>query len=169
MKVFSIIKKIMCWILLIIAIPIILFNLIIIAKSIINKNETPSVFGIKSFIILTGSMEPTINVGDIIFVKESNYNVNDIVSFRDRSSYVTHRIVRIDKNEAGGNLYYTKGDNNNIEDSLPINDSIIEGKVVKIIPKVGSIFMFIKKNLVAVFIGVIALYVLYDIVKRMAK
>ena len=115
-KFFSITKKIITVILLVIIIPVVLFNLIIITKSVIFKDKSPSVFGYKYFTVLTGSMEPTINVGDLVIVKESSYAINDIISYKDGNSVVTHRIIDYSTQDNGEIFYTTKGDNNNAED-----------------------------------------------------
>ena len=98
----------------IIIIPIIIFNITLVIKSCLNPSKTPTFFGIKSFVIVSKSMEPTIMTGDAIFVKqieEENLKVDDIISFKDGESVNTHRIVEIVENN-GIKRYRTKGDNN---------------------------------------------------------
>lgn len=51
--------------------PILIYNITLIMKAIINSNETPTFFGIKTYVIISGSMEPTLNIGDIIIVKKA--------------------------------------------------------------------------------------------------
>ena len=51
----------------IILIPLIIFNFTLIFKSFLNPNKTPDFLGLKNYIIVSGSMEPTIHVGDEIF------------------------------------------------------------------------------------------------------
>ena len=48
----------------------------------IFKNFYP--FGIKTAIVLTGSMEPTLNIDDFVILRElkGRVNVNDIVSYK---------------------------------------------------------------------------------------
>ncbi len=89
-------------------------------------------FGYSVFSVATGSMEPTISQNDLIIVKDSNnYNVGDIVTFKNEKSYITHRIVTVNTNN-----YVTKGDANNAKDVAITKDKII-GKVVKISSKAG--------------------------------
>ena len=84
------------------------------AKS--NPNDVPSLFGYKPFIVLSGSMETEIYVGDLVIVKEvdsSTLKENDIIAFRDSENLVTtHRIVNV-INSDKGLCFETKGDNNN--------------------------------------------------------
>ena len=81
--------------------------------------------------INTGSMEPTIRIGDVVKVKKQReYKVDDIITFKESNSYfdtyITHRIVQI-----AGDKIITKGDANYINDEAISKDQII-GKVVKI-------------------------------------
>ena len=111
-------------------------------KFILKKN-TIDVFGFKSFIVLTGSMEPTISVNDLIVVKtvpENEINVNDSVTYHlnNSNSTITHRIV--EKFENNGNIYYrTKGDNNNTIDTDKITYNNIDGLYLFKMNKVGVV------------------------------
>lgn len=90
--------------------------------------EYTDIFGYSLLKTKTGSMAPTIEIGDIVIVKLSN-NVkqDDIITYKEGNSLITHRIIKID-----GDEIITKGDNNNTEDQ-PINKKDIVGKVVYII------------------------------------
>ena len=124
------IKRILSIVLYIIIIPIIIVNFTLIIKSFINPNKTPDFLGYKNFIIVSESMEPTIMVGDAIFIKEvpeKEIKINDIISFHDGESINTHRIIGISE-ENGVKSYKTKGDNNKNEDKEKVNYSQIEGK-----------------------------------------
>lgn len=76
----------------------------------------------------SGSMEPSISVGDILIIKEcGNYEVNDVVTYNVDNDYlVTHRII--EKKE--DNNFVTKGDNNNTKDTDKVTKENIEGKVI---------------------------------------
>ena len=124
------IKKIISIIFGIVVIPILIVNFILIIKSFIKPNKIPDFFGYKNFIIVSQSMEPTIMVGDAIFMKEvdeSEIHVNDIISFHDGEDINTHRIIRISE-ENGIKYYTTKGDNNKREDKNKVTYKDIEGK-----------------------------------------
>ena len=85
----------------------------------INKSETPNFFGIKTFVIISGSMEPNLKISDIVIIKRCEQNElkeNDIISFRSGQSVITHRINKIIETENGVE-YITKGDNNNTKDN----------------------------------------------------
>lgn len=94
----------------------------------ILHKDYPNLFGYTFFEIISGSMSPTIEKGDMIIVKlDTEYNVGDIISFKDNDSVITHRIV-----EKNDNYYVTKGDANNTTDN-PIKENQIIGKTVKTI------------------------------------
>ena len=131
----------------IILIPIIIVNFTLIIKSFISPNETPDFFGYKNFIIVSGSMEPNINIGDAIFIKEvpeEELKIKDVISFDEEGVIVTHRIIDIIE-EDGIRKYKTKGDNNNTADKEMTTYDKIEGKYQFKLNKFG-IFTEILKN-----------------------
>lgn len=133
------ILKILFWMILII---IVIYSTTIIFQKIVWKDKTPNFMGYKNFIILTGSMEPTLNPGDIIFVKETtNINEQDIISFKVENAIVTHRVVEIEKRN-DKNLYITKGDANSGNDTELISIESVEGKYAFKIPLLGNIILF---------------------------
>ncbi len=152
-------KKIVVTIIYIILVPLLLYNITLIFKSLINPNKTPDFFGYKTYVIISGSMEPNLKIGDIVIVKkvdEDQLNVGDIISFRQGQNVVTHRISQI-KNEYGEKVYVTKGDHNNAEDAGTIDYSYIEGKVVNSIKKMGKLVIFFQGKL-SILVIVIVFY-----------
>ena len=154
-------------IIIIIFLPILIINLILIIKSYINPNVAPNVFGYKPFIVLSGSMEPTIMTGDIAIIKSCEIDelkVGDIVAFKSGTSVITHRIVEI-KEKDGQKEFITKGDNNNTEDRYPVEASKIEGIYINRIAKLGNVAMFLQTTTGAIiFISIpFILFILTDI------
>ena len=98
---------------------------------VVMENPHPALFGYSVARIITGSMEPTISVNDIVITKsQKEYNKDDIVSYvLDRHS-ITHRIVDITPE----GRYITQGDANNSIDS-PKGTALknIKGKVILVI------------------------------------
>ena len=91
-----------------------------------------SYFGYSLFEVESGSMSPTINVKDMVVVKETNdIKKNDIITYNIDGSFITHRAVDVQKNKI-----IAKGDFNNYEDKTIPRDTVI-GKVVKVFPKFG--------------------------------
>jgi len=151
------IKKIVAMILYIILIPIMIYNISLIIQSLYNPNKTPSFLGIKTYVIISGSMEPKINIGDIVIAKnikneEEEINVGDIIAFRKGESVITHRIVKIEKDENGILRITTKGDNNNTNDSESILINNIEGKIINVIPKIGTFILIFQKKIIIIII-----------------
>ncbi len=96
------------------------------------------IFGIKQYIVISGSMEPTIKTGSVVFI---NHNVSfeklkekDIIAFRlETGKIATHRIQRI--TEEG---IVTKGDANGLEDGITTKKNYV-GKMMFSIPYIGYI------------------------------
>jgi signal peptidase len=104
-----------------------------------------SIGGVKLLTVQSGSMEPKIKVGSLVFIKsQKNYQKNDIITFRTNASLketTTHRIVKISqKNET--TYFQTKGDANNAPDSQPVPKDWILGKVKFSIPYIGYPIIF---------------------------
>lgn len=103
-------------------------------------------FPMKPIAVATGSMEPTISVGDAVIVSScdtNDLNVGDIISYSSGGEIVIHRIVR--KNETDGVCFITKGDANNSEDISPVSAEQVLGKVVAVIPKLGYPSLLLRK------------------------
>lgn len=129
---------------------ILVINIYIMVQANVSPDKVPSVFGYKPFVVLSGSMESEISVGDLVFVKNVDVNTlktNDIIAFRDNENLVTtHRIVdeiKIDNKRC----FKTKGDSNNEEDEGTVCEKQIEGKYQGKIAKIGNVIIFIQKPL----------------------
>ena len=129
---------------------VLIINVYIMIQAKTNPNAVPSLFGYKPFIVLSGSMETEIYVGDLVIVKEvdsSTLKENDIIAFRDSENLVTtHRIVNV-INSDKGLCFETKGDNNNTKDEGTVCEGSIEGKYQSRIPKIGNAIIFIQEPL----------------------
>lgn len=118
------------------------------------KNNLAPIFGYSALEVVSGSMEPTIHVGDIIIVDttEKNIKEKDIVTFYDiDGSFVTHRIVSMNEDEI-----ITKGDNNNALDDAIKKDKIA-GKYLFKITGAGKLLAAFKSPFVMVMILIIGL------------
>ena len=156
LKIENRIRNILYGIMYAVLIIIMVYNISLIAQSILKPNKTPSFLGVKTYVIISGSMEPNIEIGDIVVVKaEENLDIGDVISYRKGQSVITHRITQINKNENGEIEYKTRGDNNNVEDEESIKPSNIEGKVIKIVPKLGNVTLILQNKVIIIFIFII--------------
>ncbi len=156
LKIENRIRNILYGIMYAVLIIIMVYNISLIAQSILKPNKTPSFLGVKTYVIISGSMEPNIEIGDIVVGKaEENLDIGDVISYRKGQSVITHRITQINKNENGEIEYRTQGDNNNVEDEESIKPSNIEGKVIKIVPKLGKVTLILQNKVIIIFIFII--------------
>jgi signal peptidase len=96
-------------------------------------------FGFYPSIIASGSMTPTIDVGDIaitVSTDPSKIQIGDIIQYWQNEEMNMHRIVEIRQTESG-EQFITKGDANNVPDSTPVLADQIRGKLIFSIPKLG--------------------------------
>ena len=107
------------------------------------------VFGHPVMTIISGSMTPTIAVGDIVVdapvtaAQASHFHVGQIISFRatpGSPEIITHRIVAV-RVQDGAVSYITKGDANNSADSTPRPASDVIGLYRFPIPRGGYVLV----------------------------
>ncbi|PIE76973.1 MAG: signal peptidase I [Clostridiales bacterium] len=100
------------------------------------------VFPVFPTVIMTGSMEPLIEPGDVVIVQRVNpktIETGDIIQFQATGYSVVHRVVA-KRDQA----FTTKGDNNNAIDGKPVAFADVKGKYMFHIPKLGAIPLFLK-------------------------
>ena len=113
-------------------------NVYVIAARAVTGEAQPTVFGFSAAVVVTGSMSPAIEPGDLVVCRSSaDYAVGDAITFHSGASLVTHRIVG-----STPDSYITQGDANNVADADPVPNGAIVGKVVFTVPKLG---IFIEK------------------------
>ena len=124
--------------------------------------ETPSIFGYSFYYVLTESMEPEINAGDLILCKQvepDQLKVGDTITYLGekgelRGKVITHKIIEIN-----GDSFVTQGVANNVADPA-INSSQILAKYVATIPLAGALFSIINSKFGFVFLILLPLGVL---------
>ncbi len=160
-KVFSVIKKVVA-VLLCLTVMAAATSFVV---SLIKKKPLPMIFGYGACVVVSGSMEPTISVNDLIVVKEkTDLKVDDIVLYKDGESLVVHRIVNITNN---GEIIVTKGDANKVNDT-PFNRSEVVGEVMFHIPAIGRLVSFLQSpfGIITVLLLGYAVYLGVSIVKK---
>jgi signal peptidase len=98
----------------------------------------PITEAIQLFTVRSGSMEPTIPTGSLIFVRPSEVYVDgDIITVRtgDQKT-VTHRVIEVLATDVGP-AYRTKGDNNEEADPVEIRPADVIGKTVLTLSYLG--------------------------------
>jgi signal peptidase len=107
----------------------------------------PRAVGVTPLTVLTGSMEPSLPVGDVVLSERRSpldVRPGDVVTFHDPSrdgELVTHRVVSMRR--AGANVRFeTKGDANDVAErwSVPADGTI--GRAVLRVPKVGYVLQW---------------------------
>ncbi|MBL4937503.1 signal peptidase I [Clostridium sp. YIM B02515] len=141
----TIFKKLMD-LLFIVVVVLIVFYLLINIRGMGQKDYIPGLGPYKIMSVLSGSMSPTFNAGDVIVGKTINpYDLKqgDIITFRFGNSLTTHRVINV-INKDGKLLFNTKGDNNNVEDLESVGDENIISKYLFRVPLLGFVIMFMK-------------------------
>ena len=108
------------------------------------------VAGLKAYTVLSGSMEPTYQVGSLIYVKDVDpfeLESGDVITFMlDENTVATHRIVEVVPDEEDDSVvrFRTKGDaNENVDGSLVHYKNVI-GSPVFTIPYLGYAVSYIQ-------------------------
>lgn len=125
--------------------------------------------GNSSFIVLSGSMEPTYKVGSLIFTKPVSFaslKEGDTITFESQGpskKVVTHRIIEINQQKE---LVSTQGDANKTPDAHQIPGEGIIGKVSFAIPYIGYGLAFFQSKIGNLLMLLIALFLLSGYVIR---
>lgn len=129
-----------------------------------------------AYVVLSGSMMPSIQIKDIVVTKKiaaEELEVGDIVTFiapdsRYGGISITHRIIDKYYDDALGTYSYrTQGDANNVADSSLVPNDNILGKVILKIPKLGYLqdLLASKGGLIIVVLVPSLIILSYDIMK----
>ena len=174
-RIVKLITKVISW--------IVLIFLILLATILIYYVVTSKIYEIKGkkyeplvslYTIISPSMEPNINVYDVVITKKTkaeDIKEGDVITFISSSTLgegltITHRVKSVIKTE-GDVKFRTQGDNNPIPDSALVTSNNLLGKVVFTIPFLGYIqFMLQSKSgwLFCLLIPAI-IVVVYDVIK----
>ena len=120
-----------------------IFSLVPVVLFIFVTSRSPIIFGIRSYVVVTGSMTPALPIGSMVFTyPKATYNVGEIITFKRGNITVTHRIYQIRDNQ-----FITKGDANNSSDTQIVSKSEIIGHDVAVVPFIGRLTGFIKTPL----------------------
>jgi signal peptidase len=106
----------------------------------------PAVVGADhALIVKSGSMEPAIQTGSIVFVKDvpaERVEEGDVITYGDDGgNLITHRVIERHSTDTSIR-FITKGDANENPDHEPVYRSDLVGKVVFSIPFIGYVVAF---------------------------
>ncbi len=106
------------------------------------------VFSVYPRVIVSGSMVPEINIGDVIIVKEAEgeqMEVGDVILYQLADVKVAHRII--EKMENNGQItFVTKGDANEAADAEAVYPQQVLGEIVYVVPKAGWVSIALRKT-----------------------
>lgn len=116
--------------------------LIVIVIILCSLLVVPGMLGFHMYHVLSGSMEPAVPVGSLLYVREvppEDVEDEDIIAFYsslEDGGIITHRVV---KNNVVSGTFHTKGDANEGEDPTPVPYENYIGRVARTIPYMGKL------------------------------
>ena len=149
-KVLNIIKKILVWLVVAVAVFMMLFT--VISVNTFNRNDR-SLFGYKMYVVNTDSMSATdFDAGALIFVKEvdpATLKEGDIITFMSQGANsfgetVTHKIRKLTIDAEGNPGFITYGTTTDTDDETIVTYPYVMGKYQSQIANLGTFFNFLK-------------------------
>ena len=140
-------------------------------QRICGEDANTGFFGIGYAVVVSGSMEPNIHVGDLVIFQKhdtASYETGDIVVYErtneDETILIIHRIVSVE-----GDTFVTRGDANQTND-VPITGDRIVGRMAVRLPYIGRLVGFVRKPAgLIVCVGVCVLLCLLGMCIRMRR
>ncbi len=142
----------------------------------------PHLFGIKTYVVTSGSMEPEFPVGSLVYVEKvnpSDIKVGDAITFylKDTNIVATHQVYEVDTTNR---LFRTQGINNFDEDGKILHDAepvyynYLIGKAILCIPLLGNVNRFCTTApgcyiLIFTVIVVVAISIIVDLIPQSEK
>lgn len=127
--------------------------LVILVAPVVAYAAPQTIGATESYVVLSGSMEPAIQTGGVIYVYErppENIEEGDIITFNiggSETEVTTHRVVEVVERD-GTRMFVTKGDANEDPDPVPVPPDAIVGVVperfgvLAHVPFVGHLLLF---------------------------
>ncbi len=104
--------------------------------------------GYRPLVVVSNSMSPTIERGDIVFVSPVNpedIDIGDVIAFYKKEyGIIVHRVISVQRDN-GTLTLVTKGDANNVADE-PVSYRSIVGKVIVVVPSLGKIILSLRET-----------------------
>jgi signal peptidase len=104
-----------------------------------------------TYVVTSGSMEPAIGVGDMVYVYETDpaeIQENDVITYdvTGDGQVITHRVVEVRQTE-DGRQFRTKGDANEDADPYQVPAEAVVGRVAFSLPFLGRAVVFANTRL----------------------
>ncbi len=177
-RVGDIVALVIMIVLSVLLIPVFVINLTLIIKGSVNPDVPPDVFGVAPLAVTSGSMdgdrEGSFPQGALIFVRilddeeKQALETDDVITFRSSDNvYVTHRIVSVNRDDAGKVVsFVTRGDANASTDgAIPVENVV--GICTGSVNGLGDFAIFLQTPVgIIVFIGIpVVLFIIYDVTR----
>lgn len=149
-KVINIVKNILVWLVVILAVGMMIFT--IISVTTFNRNDR-HLFGYRAYVVTSDSMSKTdFDAGDLILVKNvdpATLKEGDIITYMSQNpesfgETITHKIRSITKDANGNPGFITYGTTTDTDDATIVTYPYVLGKYEKAIPNIGTFFTFLK-------------------------
>jgi len=149
-KALTIIKDVLVWLLVILAVGMMLFT--IFSVNTFDQNHR-NLMGYKFFVVRSDSMSASdINAGDIVVVKETNpaaLQAGDIIAYisQNTENYgeaITHMIRSLTTTSSGEPGFVTYGTTTGADDPIIVTYPYVLGQHTATVPHLGTFFTFLK-------------------------
>lgn len=99
-----------------------------------------------SYVVLSGSMEPAIETGDVVLVKDVDTDTigeGDVITYvrSGEETPTTHRVISVEESD-GERSFRTQGDANEDPDASPVPAEQVNGVIIFTIPYIGHVVEF---------------------------
>ena len=161
---------------------ILVCNVIIIIKGAVDPDNPPKIFGATPLVVVSDSMHGTreghIEKNDLIFIEYVPFDelkVDDVVTFKDRGSYTTHRLKEYKpdfeyeyNNETLKGGWVTGGDYLGTDDPHILVENCYVGRLAGRVPGIGGVLLFLQEPWgMIICIGVpLAIIVAMDLINK---
>lgn len=117
-----------------------IFSLVPIVLFVVVTSRSSIFWGIRSYVVQTGSMRPALEVGSMVFTSpQSEYKIGQVITFNRGNITITHRVYDIRNGK-----FVTKGDANIAADPELVSKSSIIGRDIVTVPWIGRLSALVK-------------------------
>jgi len=139
--------EIICAVMFVLLLPFAAVSVSLTVQGYLYPEKVATFLGVGPLIVDSNSMEPAFVIDDLLLVKSvdaATLRELDVIAFYDfNGTVISHRIIGIEADEAGGTRFIMKGDANNVEDRDPVPAENVVGVLAKVYPGGGAVMRFI--------------------------